>query len=465
MNDSSCPPTNTPLSDATALGASELPALLIQAIETCSQPFVVLDGRFHIAHANAAFLDAFQLTMGDLSDAPLFEVGQGQWDIPALRSLLVDVLPKQRTVEGYRIEHDFGEIGKRALLANARYISGDAHRPDMVLLAIDDITEHEDSNKLIDSVIENLPAMVFLKRATDLRFVRFNRACEQLLGYSRDDLIGKNDYDFFPKGQADFFTAVDREVLTWDKDCDIAEEPIQTRDGRTRYLRTSKIVLRDADGRPTHLLGVSLDITERREAEEHIKLLMRELDHRVKNVLARIPVIAMCTRDGSGSMDDLVKALEGRILSMARAHDLLSHTQWNGVALGDIVRQELAPYATEGNTTTEGPEIVLPAEASQTVAMVFHELVTNAAKYGALSLPGGHVSVRWNHEPTNSELLVIHWDETGGPHVAEPSRRGYGTSVVRDLIPYEIGGTVDLKFAAEGLRCTIGIPLGQIAVR
>lgn len=458
---------NTLRGDRQIPAVAEIDALLSELIETVSQPFVVLDTRFHVAHANAAFLETFQLTMSEMREKSLFELGNRQWDIPELRQLLGEVLAQRRVVEGYRVDLDFKRIGKRSVLINARQIAGNEQRSDMLLLAINHITEREDSDRLLDQVMENLPAMVFLKRASDLRFVRVNRAGEQLLGYSRSDLIGKNDYDFFPKEQADFFTGVDREVLASDKVRDIAEEPIRTRDGATHYLRTSKIVLHDADGKPTHILGVSLDITERREAEEHIKLLMRELDHRVKNVLARIPVIAMCTRDGSGSMDELVKALEGRILSMANAHELLSLAQWHGVALSDIVRRELAPYATGSNTNVDGAHIVLSAEASQAMAMVLHELVTNAAKYGALSIPGGRVSVRWSREKeaTGSDRLLIHWEETGGPLVEAPSHSGYGTSVVRDLIPYEIGGTVDLVFAADGVRCKIGVPFGPKGVR
>jgi two-component sensor histidine kinase len=110
---------------------------------------------------------------------------------------------------------------------------------------------------------------------------------------------------------------------------------------------------------------------------------------------------------------------------------------------------------------------VLSAEASQAMAMVLHELVTNAAKYGALSVPGGRVSVCWSREEdaSGSDSLLIHWEEVGGPSVEAPKQYGYGTSVVRDLIPYEIGGTVDLVFAADGVRCKIGVPFGPKGVR
>jgi len=129
------------------------------------------------------------------------------------------------------------------------------------------------SQKLLEAIVENVPVMVFLKRASDLRFELFNRAGEELLGYSRSDLLGKGNYDFWPKEQADWFTAADRNVLESKEATEIPEEPIQTASGETRYLRTWKIALRDEDGEPAHLLGISVDITERKQAEENIRAL------------------------------------------------------------------------------------------------------------------------------------------------------------------------------------------------
>jgi PAS domain S-box-containing protein len=127
------------------------------------------------------------------------------------------------------------------------------------------------SEAFLDSVVENIPNMIFVKEAKDLRFVRFNKAGEYLLGYSQQDLIGKNDYDFFPKDQADFFTAKDREVLRGGKLVDIPEEPIRTRHRGIRILHTKKIPLYDTGGNPLYLLGISEDITERKQAEENLK--------------------------------------------------------------------------------------------------------------------------------------------------------------------------------------------------
>ena len=227
--------------------------MLADLIETTSQPFVVLDTRLHVTHVNPAFLEAFQLTMSETREKPFFELGNRQWDIPELHLLLDELLPQRRVVESFRIDHDFGKLGKRKLLINARRIAVDEQRSEIVLLAINDITEHEESNRLLDSVIENLPAMVFLKRASDLRFVRFNRAGEQLLGFSRSELIGKNDSDFFPKEQADFFTAVDREVLASGKVHDIAEEPVSLERSERQNAILGSAIIQD---RITDILNI-----------------------------------------------------------------------------------------------------------------------------------------------------------------------------------------------------------------
>jgi PAS domain S-box-containing protein len=233
-------------------------------------------------------------------------------------------------------------------------------------------------------------------------------------------------------------------------------------DGREVWLEESARAEFDAAGRYVRLKGLTVDITERKRAEEHQDLLLSELDHRVKNVLARVAVVAMYTRQGSSSMDEFVQALDRRIQSMADAHALLSESRWHGVGLADLVRRQLAPYATDENTTIDGPDIKLGAASTQGVAMVLLELVTNAVKYGALSTPDGRVSVTW-HGPPGGEAgpLIITWREIGGPPVVAPSRSGYGTSLIRNLIPHELGGKVDLAFSSEGLCCRMEIPVDK----
>ncbi len=234
--------------------------------------------------------------------------------------------------------------------------------------------------------------------------------------------------------------------------------------GEVRWIESRSFVLYDSEGHPQRVVGVSIDITERKRVEEQQRRLVAELDHRVKNVLATVQAVAAQTMQTSNSMEHFVGALDGRIRSMASTHELLSHRRWLGIPLAELVKRELAPYTTGTNTDIGGPEVMLSAEAAQTMGMVFHELVTNAAKHGALSATSGQVSVRWRL-PLNGNAnnrLVLTWLETGGPLVVAPSNSGYGMHVVRELIPYELGGTIDHVLAPEGARCQVIIPLGQL---
>jgi len=235
-------------------------------------------------------------------------------------------------------------------------------------------------------------------------------------------------------------------------------------DAQEMWLEETATAEFDVDGKCLRIEGLTRDITKSKRAEEHQRMLVAELDHRVKNVLARVGVVAMYTREGSGTIDEFIQALDRRIQSMAVAHELLSQGNWLGVRLADLVRHQLAPYATDANTATSGPDIALNAAATEALGMVLHELVTNASKYGALSIPEGRVSVSWEcrHSDDATLGLIILWRETCGPPVSAPCKSGYGISLICELIPHELGGTVDLAFSSEGVSCTIEIPLEQL---
>jgi PAS domain S-box-containing protein len=230
-----------------------------------------------------------------------------------------------------------------------------------------------------------------------------------------------------------------------------------------RWIDARCFVSYHGDGRPKRVVGVNIDVTGRKRAEEHHRAMNAELDHRVKNVLATVIAIITQTQKASSSLADFVGGLDNRIKSMASTHELLSQNNWRGVPLAEIVRRELAPFAT-GNAEIAGPSVTLRAEATQAVAMVLHELTTNAAKHGAFSNQSGRVLLRWlwlqngSHGP-----LAIEWQEIGGPPVLAPSRSGYGTRIIRELIPYELGGKVDLAFAADGFRCRLHIPADSMS--
>jgi two-component sensor histidine kinase len=242
---------------------------------------------------------------------------------------------------------------------------------------------------------------------------------------------------------------------------------VRADNNEVRWLETRSLIAYGKDGQPLRLVGASIDVTELRANEDHKSMLIAELDHRVKNTLACVSAIAMQTREDCLSMDDFLEAFNGRIHSLATTHALLSRSRWHAVGLAELIRNELAPCMKKDNTTVEGPDIYLSVEAAQTIAMVFHELATNAAKYGALSNGNGRVSVCWEKLATGSSFdgLKFEWQETGGPTVLPPGAYGYGTNVIRNLIPYELGGTVDYVFAPAGVRCTLQVPDKWLASR
>src|SRR5262245_17169039 len=239
---------------------------------------------------------------------------------------------------------------------------------------------------------------------------------------------------------------------------DIAEYRIVLSTGETRWIERRGIISYGEDGRPERVVAVTIDVTERKRAEQHQRALNAELDHRVKNVLATVSEIIAQTQEASNSRAEFVAGLNSRINSLSRTHELLSESMWRGASLAEIVRREFAPY-TRGNTEAKGPTVRLKAEATQALATVLHELTTNAVKYGALSNGSGRVSVRWRWLQNGShDRLLIEWEEIGGPPVQAPSRSSYGTSIIRELIPFEFGGAVELSFANEGTRCRLEIP-------
>ena len=230
--------------------------------------------------------------------------------------------------------------------------------------------------------------------------------------------------------------------------------------GEVRWIESRSFISYGGNGCPQRVVGVNIDITERKRAEEQLRVLVAELDHRVKNALATVSAVVSRTQETSPATSDFAAALHGRIRSMAATHQLLSGRRWDGIPLSELVHRELTPYATGNNTAIDGPDVTLSAEAGQAVSMVLHELTTNAAKHGALSVHDGRVSVHWDSELNgNADARIgIEWQETGGPAVRAPHTSGYGMEVIRDLIPYELGGTVDLAFASDGLRCRLEIP-------
>jgi len=233
-------------------------------------------------------------------------------------------------------------------------------------------------------------------------------------------------------------------------------------DGAVRWCFGTAAPTVDENGEVVRVSGVTIDITDRKEAEQRQDLLAREVDHRARNALAVVQSIVRLTR--AHKVDDYVAAVEGRIKALARAHALLSESRWHGADIGALVEEELAPYRAGGGEqiTISGPNISLLPHMAQGLALALHELATNAAKHGALSSRAGKVSLSWQQQP---EALVLQWSEAGGRPVVPPSARSFGLKVIRASIEQQLGGTAGFEWCPTGLRCTLSIPQGEAQSR
>jgi PAS domain S-box-containing protein len=237
----------------------------------------------------------------------------------------------------------------------------------------------------------------------------------------------------------------------------------QATNGSVHFLMSAG-PLHNARGGLSGCIVTLMDISERKQAELRQKLLVDELNHRVKNTLAAVQSIAVQTRRTTESAGAFHQAFTSRLMALARAHDLVTLQAWQGAALADVIHQTLAPFIAgdEARISIEGPPIKLSPNAAVTMSMGFHELATNAVKYGALSAPAGHVSLRWDIDRSADQPAVeIRWIESGGPPVKTPSRRGFGSRLLQQGLVIELDGAVDLDYAETGLKCTARLKLSD----
>jgi len=243
------------------------------------------------------------------------------------------------------------------------------------------------------------------------------------------------------------------------------EKRFVRRDNRVIWLSVYSSPVRDAEDRLQYIVRVVQDITERKAAEQRQKLLMDELNHRVKNTLATVQSLAAQTARGAHTPAAFRERFEGRLIALSKAHDQLTMHHWENADLRDLLAGSLAPYAGAGRVVLRGEDLVLRPRAVLTLAMAVHELTTNAAKYGALSIPAGSIEIQWQPVRTddNQQILRIEWLEKGGPPVVEPEHRGFGSKLIEGSISAELSGEAKLSFAPEGLRCELAIPMESIA--
>jgi two-component sensor histidine kinase/CheY-like chemotaxis protein len=234
-----------------------------------------------------------------------------------------------------------------------------------------------------------------------------------------------------------------------------AEFRVRRPDGELRWCSSTAAATRDSRGRVVRISGVTMDITDRKEAEERQALLAREVDHRAKNAMAIVQSIVKLTK--ADSIADYASVIEGRIKALSRAHAILSDSRWEGAELSKLVEEELAPYrsAHADHIRVAGPKIVLDPTTAQTLALALHELATNAAKYGALSRISGVLELSWQVHP---DTIDLNWREAGGPAAVTPLKTGFGTRIITSSVERQLGGKATFDWRPEGLSCALSIP-------
>jgi PAS domain S-box-containing protein len=285
----------------------------------------------------------------------------------------------------------------------------------------------------------------------------WNRGAERIFGYPAEEVIGKSVTILVPPERRHEEDVIVERIRCGDR-VDHFETVRRGKAGNLINISLTISPVRDASGTVVGASTIARDITERKRSEVQISVLAREAEHRAKNLLANVK--AMVRLSQADTPDSLKEVIEGRIEALATVHSLFAKSRWTGAELGSLIKQELSPYSRNGQMRTliDGPAIMLKPDLAQTIGVALHELATNAAKYGALSVATGRVRVEWSRSADAGGRLVLRWAESGGPPVSPPTRKGFGTHVMEVMIRSHGKGEVRLDWHLEGLVCEIALP-------
>lgn len=233
-------------------------------------------------------------------------------------------------------------------------------------------------------------------------------------------------------------------------------------DGRLVWIRVAGILIRGDDDKTHCMTGIVEDVTQRRIEEDQRQTLMAELDHRVKNVLATVQALAIQTARRTASLEGFLQNFSGRLKAMGSANELLTAARWRGAAIDHLCGAELGAVAP-GQTSWEGPELFLTPRAANALSLALHELATNAVKFGALSVETGRVNIRWTRLRDGGFELI--WDETGGPTVNPPTRRGFGSTLLEQVTSRELNGRTSVEYRPAGVHAVLRSGPSAVAPR
>ena len=350
-----------------------------------------------------------------------------------------------------RLEHvlcSLGAVSFGALMTQKNNL-GIAPTPREIEAAL---RESEQQLRWLASIIDSSDDAIVSKNLDGI-IRSWNNGAERIFGYSASEAIGQPITLVIPQDRH----SEEREILTRirrGERIDHFETVRQRKNGSLIVVSLTVSPVKDANGKIVGASKIARDITEQKKNQELIVTLAREAEHRSKNLLAN--AMATVNLSQSNSPEGLKEVITGRIQALANVCSLFAETRWIGAEVSAIATQELAPYSDGKRTFTDGPPTLLAPDAAQAVAVALHELATNAAKYGALSTPDGHVRLEWSQDAAGS--LRLRWMETGGPVAQEPTRTGFGARIVKQMIVQQ-KGKVRFDWRKEGLVCEITLPV------
>ncbi|NBC95068.1 MAG: PAS domain-containing protein, partial [Deinococcus-Thermus bacterium] len=447
--------------DVTALQDARLYAERI--VETVPLPFLVLDTGLRVVSASPAFYTTFQARPEETEGRLLYDLGNGQWNIPELRRLLDEVLPHDEVFAGYEVTHVFESIGRKVMRLNGRRLD----HVQLILLAIEDVTAERDLLDRLRESEERFRVLVDTSThavwETDAagRVVADSPSWRAFTGQSVAAWRGEGWTDVVHPDDLERVRAEWRAAVATGDVVD-TEFRLRRPDGGWRWTHAHAAPLHDPDGGIRKWVGMNTDISERKRAEEERELLLGELDHRVKNLFAVVRALASQFRDERSAAEERRVFLD-RLDALMRSHNLALADDWRSVDLAALAREALAAYGTaadDGGVAIRGESVAISPKAAQSLALLFNELATNAVKYGALSTPAGRVELTWTVEPGEDGRRVrLSWTERGGPPVTPPARASFGTRLIERAFKSDLAGDATLAYDAEGVRLDAVFPL------
>ena len=488
---------------------------LAAAFEASSNPYMLLTPNLRYAGMNAAYLAATGLKREDMIGRPLFEIfdggptEEGSDNARQLKASFEKVLTTGERDHiaclGYALPvigpdgaithedrywscshtplHDAEgkivlilqhttDITELERLRRARSTGGSASELDMILgggvmtraraVQEDNRRLESERNRLVEMFM-SAPGFVAILSGPDHVFQMQNEAYAHIVG--RTDVIGKSIRDALPDlaGQG-YFELLDSVFATGEpyegKGAKVTFRPDGSDQDTTRHVDFIYQPIRDAAGKVVGIFVQGHDVTDTVLAAQRQKLMIDELNHRVKNTLATIQSIAMQTARSHEDPKTFAESFQARLMSLSHTHDLLTRSHWEGADLRAVLEHETAAHGPT-RIMLNGPSLALGPAAALSLGMIFHELATNAAKYGALSIPEGRVFVDWTIANQKNRVLTLVWRETGGPPVTPPTRRGFGSRLIERNVRHDLAGEAKLSYASDGFIAELSVPLDR----